>query len=119
MSNLTHNTSIIKASIAAIAITLAAFSIQPVKAGSDKGLDKGFDKTANSLFSLTTNLTSKDYYQVEVDAAPGWLKVGDRQGASGCQENVISGQVLCENVQMPQIETKSAQLHPAINQTTN
>jgi hypothetical protein len=111
MSNLTHNTSVIKVSIAAIAITLAAFSIQPVNADSDRGLNK----IANSLFGLTTDLTSKvDYRQVEVDAAPGWLKVGDRQGASGCQKNVISGQVLCENVQMPQLETKSAQL-----QTTN
>lgn len=112
-NNLTNSTSIIKASIVAIAVTLAAISIQPVKAGSETGSDK---LATPSLFNLTTNLSSKvDYGKVELDAAPGWVKVNDKQGASGCQENMVSGQVLCENVQMQQIETKSAELHPFIN----
>jgi hypothetical protein len=108
-NNPIQNTSIIKASIVAIAVVLAAISIQPVKADSDK-------LTSNSLFNLTENLTTKvDYTKIKSESAPGWVKVSSKANQSNCQENVYSGQVLCENNPAPQAEIRNANLIPVLN----
>jgi hypothetical protein len=103
-NNPIQNTSIIKVSIAAIAIVLAAISIQPVKADTDKS-------PSSSLFSLTTNLTSKvDYNKMAVEPAPGWVKMSNKEKEFDCQKNLYSGQILCENQHNPKVELKAVKL---------
>jgi len=108
-NNPIQNTSIIKASIVAIAVALAAISIQPVKADTDK-------LGSSSLFKLTEDLTTKvDYSKMESESAPGWVKVTAKPNQSNCQENVYSGEILCENKQLPQAEIRNANLLPVLN----
>jgi hypothetical protein len=83
----------IKASIAALVLGVAMLSM------SQAGSNAVFEVVANSdrgLPPVTTKLTTKtNILSADLEPAPGWLPVADRDRKSGCMKNLSSQKVLC------------------------
>ena len=95
----------IKASIAALVLGVAMLSI------SQAGSNAVYEVVANSENGappVATKLTTKtNISSADLDRDPGWFSVADRDGKSGCVQNLNSKKILCSVINLRKLSQQA------------